>query len=327
MRQREGNKFSKGWTTVRDLLCAGELNVDLVLSGFHSMPVQGREIMGEDYTLCLGSSSANCCCVAASLGLSALFYGKLGQDHFGQVAMEGLERYGVDTRLIRRDPGWRTGLTVCVSATGDRAMATCFGDTIDAFDALDVPLEEADARHIHMASYFFQPRVRARLPILYKRAKTMGMTTSLDAGWDEQGRWEEGLVEALSVTDFFFPNESEACAIAGTDNVQRAARYIAALGTNAVVKCGEKGTLLCTREGEVLEAPPYRTVVVETTGAGDSFNAGFLYAYLRGIPLDQCLRFGNAAGAVSVTRIGGTTACPTLAEVQRVMEQGTTEGL
>lgn len=135
-------------------------------------------------------------------------------------------------------------------------MATCFGDTIDAFDALDVPLEETDARHIHMASYFFQPRVRARLPILYKRAKTMGMTTSLDAGWDEQGRWEEGLVEALSVTDFFFPNESEACAIAGTDNVQRAARHIAALGTNAVVKCGEKGTLLCTREGEVLEAPP-----------------------------------------------------------------------
>lgn len=105
---------------MRDLLCAGELNVDLVLSGFHSMPVQGREIMGEDYTLCLGSSSANCCCVAASLGLSALFYGKLGQDHFGQVAMEGLKRYGVDTRLIRRDPGWRTVLTVCVSATGDR---------------------------------------------------------------------------------------------------------------------------------------------------------------------------------------------------------------
>ena len=140
-----------------DLLCAGELNVDLVLSGFQSAPLLGMEIMGEDYTECLGSSTAICACVASSLGAATGFFGKLGRDHYGEIALQGLKKYSVDTTLVEISPKYRTGLTVSVSTADDRALVTCFGDTIDAFRQDEVPLERANARHIHMASYFFQP--------------------------------------------------------------------------------------------------------------------------------------------------------------------------
>lgn len=307
-----------------DLFCAGELNVDLVLSGFQSAPTLGTEIMGDDYTVCLGSSTAICACVAASLGTPTGFYGRLGCDHFGRVALEGLKKYSVETEFIDVSSQYRTGLTVSVSTEKDRAMATCFGDTIDAFASEEIPLERANARHIHIASYFIQPKVRGGLAAVYRRAKALGMTTSLDAGWDEQERWHDGLFDILPYTDFFFPNEREAEAITGVSDMPEAARRIAAMGTNAVVKCGSEGVVLCEKHGgRPVRIPGFRAKVIDTTGAGDSFNGGFLHAFLRGMPLEECARFGNAAGAVSVTRLGGTTSCPTLEDVLGVLRTGT----
>ena len=306
-----------------DLLCAGELNVDLVLSGFQSAPLLGMEIMGEDYTECLGSSTAICACVASSLGTSTGFFGKLGRDHYGEIALQGLKKYSVDTTLVEISPKYRTGLTVSVSTADDRALVTCFGDTIDAFRQDEVPLERANARHIHMASYFFQPKVRKNLDQLYRKAKARGMSTSLDAGWDEEGRWHEGLDKLLPVTDFFFPNEREAEAITGQKDSMEAARHIAAEGTNVIVKCGSDGVILCEKgSASPRRIPGFRVKAVDTTGAGDSFNGGFLYAWLQGMTLEECARFGNAAGAVSVTRIGGTIACPTQDDVHRMLQTG-----
>jgi len=308
---------------MRDLLFAGELNVDLVLTGVRQAPVFGTEILADEYTECLGSSTAICACAAASLGLSASFFGKLGRDRFGSIVMDALTRYGIDTSPIDASEAYKTGLTVSISAQEDRAMVTCFGGTIDAFDAQDVPLEGAGARHLHMGSYFLQPRVRKNLPQLYERAKALGMTTSLDAGWDEFGRWNDGLPEILRFTDFFFPNDKEACAIAGTSDILEAAVRIAGMGAHAMVKCGPDGAVLCRRgSDEPTRFPPFRTRVVDSTGAGDSFNAGALYAFLKGMPLEECVRYGNATGAVSVTRPGGTTACPTLEEVERTLRTG-----
>lgn len=308
---------------MRDVLFCGELNVDLVLTGVRRAPEFGIEIIANDYTECLGSSTAICACAAASLGLTARFFGKLGADRYGSIVSDSLQGYGVDTSLIEVSDAYRTGLTVSISSTQDRAMVTCFGDTIDGFDAGEIPLENAGARHLHMGSYFLQPRVRKNLPALYERAKQLGMSTSLDAGWDEAGRWNDGLEEILRFTDFFFPNDKEACAIADTDDVLKAASRIARMGANVFIKCGPDGAVLCARGSEEPRRfPPYRTRALDSTGAGDSFNAGVLYAFLHGLPLDACARYGNAAGAVSVTRPGGTTACPNLREVEETIRTG-----
>ena len=308
---------------MKDLLFAGELNVDLILTGVRQAPAFGIEILADGYTECLGSSTAICACAAASLGLTASFFGKLGVDRFGSIVMDALKRYGVDTSPVVASEAYRTGLTVSISAQHDRAMVTCFGDTIDAFDADEVPLEAAGARHLHAGSFFLQPRVRKTLPALYERARALGMTTSLDAGWDEFERWNDGLPEILPFTDFFFPNEKEACAIAGTSDIFEAAVKIAGMGSHVMVKCGPDGAVLCRRgSSEPVRFPPFATRVVDSTGAGDSFNAGALYAFLKGMPLEDCVRYGNATGAVSVTRPGGTTACPTLEEVEKTLRTG-----
>ena len=307
-----------------DILIAGELNVDVFMGGLKQAPEFGREILSGSYQELAGSSTGNTACSAAGLGLKTAVFGRLGRDRFGEVMLAALERCGVDIRFIDVSAAYRTGVTVSMSNDRDRAMVTYFGDTINAFGAEEIPLEEAGARHLHMPSFYLNPRVQPGLADAYERAHAAGMTTSLDAGWDESGQWRAHLEDVLKHTDFFFPNESEAGAITGEQDPTRGAAALAALGCNAVVKCGGEGAYYCARGGkDVLHFPGYATHVVETTGAGDCFNAGFLYAFLHGQDIEGCMKMGNAVGALCVQRAGGVENCPALEEVLRVIERGT----
>ena len=198
-------------------------------------------------------------------------------------------------------------------------MVTYFGDTIDSLEACEVPLEKIRARHIHVGSFFLQTHLQPGLTELFRQARALGMTTSLDAGWDEHGRWKRALGDVLSQTDYFFPNEREAACIAGTEDMEDAARRIAAMGCTTVVKMGARGSIACDRQGKLHRAKAFRVQPVDTTGAGDSFNAGFLVAALAGKTLEECLEYGNAVGAVSVCYEGGTSHCPRPDEVERLI--------
>lgn len=306
-----------------DLLAVGELNVDIVLNGLKQPPALGMEILAEGYTECMGSSTAICACAAASLGMKTAFFGKLGTDAHGRLVSQTLRRYGVETGGIITGDDYRTGVTVSISTSSDRALVTYFGDTIDCFGAEEVELERLRARHLHVGSYFLQSKLHPGLHALFRQAHEMGMTTSLDAGWDETGGWRTSLGDVLAYTDFFFPNEKEAQAITGCSDMVPAACALAGMGCTAVVKLGGRGSLACRAGGEkVISAGPLQTHVVDTTGAGDSFNAGFLCAFVEGKKLEECLVYGNAAGAVSVTRVGGTAQCPTRREVEEAIRTG-----
>ena len=304
-----------------DLLTAGELNADLILTGLKQAPVLGLEILADGYKECMGSSTAICACAASSLGLRTAFFGKVGGDAYGDLAMKTLRRWGVDTGAVIRSPQMRTGVTVSMSTPHDRALVTWYGDTIDSFDAEEIPLGTLPARHLHVGSYFLQRRLHAGLPEAFRRAREMGMTTSLDAGWNERGDWTESLGSVLPQTDYFFPNEKEAACIAGTDDMDEAARRIAAMGCTAVIKLGAEGSLCCGKDGRILRCEGFRVRAVDTTGAGDSFNAGFLRAVLRGEPPERCLLWGNAAGAVCVQHEGGASRCPAPEEAEALIRQ------
>lgn len=309
---------------MQDILFAGELNVDVIVSGLRQAPIFGKEILCQGYRELPGSSTGNSACTAASLGLKTAVFSRLGMDRFGDMMLAALEKYGIDTHLIDRSNQYRTGVTVSLSNDRDRAMVTYCGDTVNAFEASEIPLEAAKARHVHMPSFYLQPKVARGLKEVYARAHAMGMTTSLDAGWDELGRWHDHLDDVLAHTDFFFPNESEAAAITGETEAERAAVRLAALGCNAVVKCGGRGSWYCARGAVSADFyPAYETRVLDTTGAGDSFNAGFLYARLKGWDIPDCMRLGNAVGALSVQREGSVQNCPTLPEALHVIERGT----
>ena len=292
-----------------DVVAIGELNVDLILTGISSMPVPGREILAKTCILTMGSSTAICAAGLASLGLSVAFAGKVGDDGYGRLASDTLAGYGVDMSGLIIDSSLQTGITVAMTAEGerDRAMVTYMG-AIDKLTAGDVDERLIqNARHMHVGSFFLQNSLRPGLAELFRTAKEAGATTSLDAGWDDSENWDCGLSDVLRHTDIFFPNDSEAHAITGQRDAKKAAAELAKLCSVCAVKCGADGAVI-SDGGEIVESPAYDAKVVDTTGAGDSFNAGFLYGFLKGYGIKKAAEYGNACGSVSVTRYGGASA-------------------
>lgn len=303
-----------------DVLAIGELNVDMIMTGMKSMPVPGREILAESCQVVLGSSTAICASGIARLGLVTGFLGKLGNDDFGHVVLRGLAENGILTDEVIIDKHIQTGITVSLSMAQDRALVTCLG-SIEALEVSDI--EDSvlkNARHIHVGSFYLQNGLRQGLTALFRKAKSLGLTTSLDAGWDESGIWDGGIREVLPYTDLFFPNETEALHITGKDNVNDALMELSDYCSGVVVKCGSRGALTLSG-GRFVESPAYLHLkVVDTTGAGDSFNAGFIYGFLKGNDVETCMKYGNACGSISVTRIGGATSCATLDEVNALIQ-------
>jgi sugar/nucleoside kinase (ribokinase family) len=169
--------------------------------------------------------------------------------------------------------------------------------------------------HLHASSFFFQDGLRPDVPDLFARARRQGLTTSLDTGFDPSETWDGGLRETLRETDLFFPNEVELRAISGCDDPAEGLRALENGRTRVVAKLGRDGAM--TLEGGlVVHVPAFPVETVDTTGAGDSFNAGFLHRWLAGAPLVECLRLGAACGALSTLGLGGTGAQPTLAEAE-----------
>jgi sugar/nucleoside kinase (ribokinase family) len=289
-----------------DVIVAGDVNADLILTEVPPLE-PGKEKLARDMELILGGSSSITAFNLARLGLKVGFVGVVGEDFLGRFCAEKLRSAGVDVSCLHRSKRWKSGLTVWMTRRGRRAGVTYPG-TIELLRASDVPASYlARARHLHVGAYFLQKQLHQGAPALFRRARRLGLTTSLDCNWDPAERWDSGIREVLRFTDVFFPNEDEARRLAGKRHVRRAAEALGRLARIVVVKRGEKGVYVHSPEG-AFEVPAVRTRVVDTTGAGDSFNAGFLSRFVRGAPLGECARAGVEAGARAVTRVGGTAA-------------------
>jgi len=192
-----------------DILVAGEINPDLILSGNVIPAFDQTEKLVDSATLTIGSSSAIFACGAARLGLRVAFLGVCGDDLFGHFILSELDKRGVDvSNVIVRADG-QTGLSVILNQGADRAILTHPG-LIAALQVSDIPNELLQkARHLHVASYFLQTQLQPGLPDLFRRARAFGLTTSLDPNYDPSEAWF-GFDELLSVTNVFLPNEREA---------------------------------------------------------------------------------------------------------------------
>jgi len=295
-----------------DLLIPGEINPDLILSGDVEPQFGQAEKLVESATLTIGSSSVIAACGAARLGLKVAFIGICGDDLFGRFMLEEMQKRGIDTSAVIVDPHRPTGLTVILNKGHDRAMLTYPG-TIPALRAEDIPDDLLrQARHLHVASYFLQHGLRPGLPRLFERARALGLTISLDTNWDPTGTWE-GVLDLLPLVNVFLPNEAEAKALTGAENVEEAASRLQVRVETAAIKLGQDGALGVSH-GQKVRVPSIPVRVVDTVGAGDTFDAGFLYGYLNGWPLEKSLRLAAVCGALSTRAAGGTAAQPTLPE-------------
>lgn len=290
------------------VLVIGELNVDIVLSGLASPPVLGGEVLAQEMRMVLGSASAIFASGVARLGHPVGFVGKTGDDDFGRFCRDALLKAGISTDglLLSSRP---TGATIVLSTQDDRALVTHLGAIADlGYDDLPPDLFRG-FRHLHLTSYFLQERLRPEFPRLICEAKAAGLTVSFDPNSDPTQTWLPEIWDVLSAADVVFVNESEARALTGMATTADALSMLAERTACAVVKQGSGGaTAVCGTER--IHVDTFRVNVVDTTGAGDSFAAGFMHGLLSKRALRECLLLANATGALSATGVGGTAAQP-----------------
>ena len=302
-----------------DVLVAGELNPDLILSKADLEPLFGQtEILMDTAKLTVGSSSAIFACGCARLGLKTAFIGVVGDDIFGRFMIESLNERGVDTSAVIVDPKQDTGLSVILSRGNDRAILTHLG-AIDALRAEDISEDLLKrSRHLHVASYFLQTKLQPDLYNLFKHAYRSHATSSLDTNWDPHGEWSN-VARILKVTDIFFPNENEALALTEAPELESALTRMSEYVPIVAIKCGADGAI--ARKGtERIEEKAIPNEVIDTVGAGDSFDAGFIYGHLQNWDLEKTLKFAVACGSLSTRGHGGISAQATVDEALEVIE-------
>lgn len=304
-----------------DVLVVGDLNPDIFVISPAARPAFGQtETLVETVTMSVGGSSAIVACGAARLGLRTAFIGVVGDDSFGHLMLDALADRGIDTSACITDAALATGASVILVAGGDRAILTAPG-TVAALRADYVPADLLGrARHLHVGSVYLQDGLRPGLPGLLRHARAAGATVSLDCNWDPSGRWDEPIDELLVETDLFLPNEAEAQHLTGLADAGAAAAELVRRGRRrdgstpvVAVKRGVNGGLAST-VGGIITRPALAVDVADTTGAGDSFDAGFIFGWLNGWPIAASLELAVACGSLACRGIGGTTSQPTLAE-------------
>ncbi len=301
-----------------DLVVIGEINPDLVLNSTN-LPEFGQvEKYIEDYSLTIGSSSVIFACGAARLGLKVAFIGKVGDDYFGHFMLDKMQEYQIDISSVLVSPTVKTGVSVILNNESDRAILTYLGTICE------LKLEEINkellkkARHLHLGSYFLLDKLRPDISELFQYAKREGLSTSLDTNFDPLQEWGEGLFATLENTDIFFPNEHEAKSIVGLEDLDEAIKVLSSKVSCLAVKLGSNGAVAMS-DNKKATAAALKTKVIDTIGAGDSFDAGFLFGYLNGWNLEKCLRAACISGSLSTRAVGGTTSQATLEELMEYL--------
>ena len=302
-----------------DIAAIGELNVDIILNGIESFPEIGKEKFAKDMTVTLGSSTAIFAANAAALGSRVCFVGMVGRDSFGSLVRTSLEAKGVDTRYLIEGPT-PTGATICMSFGEDRANLTYQG-AMDVMGFDDIAPEVfTKVRHIHLSSLFMQSALLRDVEKVLAAAEANGVTVSLDTQWDPMETWKLDWKKVLPRVTVFMPNEKELQALTGASSLEEAISMVTPyLGSAMLVKCGSDGSLLIRKDGSRKVLPAFlNKEVVDAIGAGDSFNSGFITAFVKGLPLEDCQETGNLTGAVNTTAAGGTGAFTSIEDVRKI---------
>lgn len=310
--------------TVKRVLFVGDINIDVIMGGLASPPVLDKEITCATYDVLVGGSTCITACAYASLGGAASIAGLVGQDGEGQFLLRELKAFGVKTNLVRNTQKVKTGVTVNLIIGSTRSQVTYPG-TIAEFDAADIHAGVLEGcRHLHISGPYLQTKLRPKVSRLLKLARRLGMTASLDPQWDATEHWKD-MKEWMPLLTYLFLNEGEAISVTRTASARAALGVLAGKTRCPVIKMGGKGALIMDG-GKVRSIPTPPKKIVDTTGAGDSFNAGFLFATLeKGMPLMDTARFAAATGARSCKFAGGVGARSTYNDVLKMMKGNRSE--
>ncbi|MCD6505251.1 sugar kinase [Candidatus Poribacteria bacterium] len=304
-----------------DVICLGIFVADVLAKPITKIPDRGKLELFDEMELHTGGCANNTAIGLARLGISAGAMGKVGEDGFGDFVINNLRRNGVDTRGIRRTDEANTSLTfVMIAPDGERSFLHYIGanGTIKPED-IDFGLI-GESRILHIGGFFLMPGFDGEPTVqVLKKAKEMGVTISLDTAWDSRGNWMKLLEPCLPYVDIFLPSIEEAKMLSSKEDPEEISLFFLDYGIEIVgLKMGEEGSYVRTRD-EAVREPAYKVNVVDATGAGDAFVAGFLAGYIMGWDLKRCVRLANATGAACVTAIGTTAGIRDLDQVLSII--------
>lgn len=291
-----------------EVMTLADVCADLILTGDVRPRFHQVEQFIDDFSLQLGGSAAIFASQMARLGVPTAMLGWLGADIFGNFVRTELKKSGIDVTRMKAHPAVKTCIGLALSEERDRAILTYPG-TLDLPSAEDLdPALLGSCRHWHIAAYFLMRQIRPAWKNWLELCRRAEVTTSLDTNWDPEEGWE-GIVELLPLIDVFLPNEAEALAISKQADVFSAASALAQYGSLVVIKRGEKGAVAAkgdqSWELHASESPIRPLRIVDTTGAGDNFDAGFLCGWLRNEKIDECLALGHRCAVSSLEYAGG----------------------
>jgi len=306
-----------------DVVCLGILVADVVAKPVEAMPDRGKLLLVDQMELHTGGCAGNTGIGLSRLGIRASVAGKVGNDGFGDFYVTRLRKEGLDTQGVVRDGVTTTSATmVLVHADGERSFIHYLGANATLTDA-DVQTDWLrGAKLLHMAGALLMPRFDGEpMARVLKQARQMGLTTTLDTAWDSTGRWMKTLAPCLPHVDVFLPSIEEARMLTGRQEPGAVAQALMDRGVKTVaLKMGEQGCYVRSPEGE-WRLPAYRIEVVDATGAGDAFAAGYLAGMVKGWDMEKTGRFANAVGALCTLAIGTTAGIRGLEESLEFMDR------
>ena len=287
-----------------ELTVIGDINLDIISSPLKNYPAKDKQTILPKFIIQLGGSSAIFACTCSRLGLKTKFIGRLGFDFISEFLIKEMQKLGVETRIKKAE---EAGVTISLNfEDGKRAMMTFRGSN-SLLSKKDFELEEIEGKVLHVGGFNLLDSLREDVHEIFAYAEKKGIKTSLDPNWDPKG-WSKqrmkDLLKVLKITDFFFPDYEEGKAITKVENPKKIVDLLLKLGPKIVaLKCGKNGCFVGSGK-EIIQAKGFKVKAIQTTGAGDAFNAAFIKAFLSGLSLRECAKFANAAGALYTTRFG-----------------------
>ncbi len=309
--------------TQKPIVCIGILVADVVGRPMHTVPEPGRLVLVDEMGLYTGGCAVNAATALAKLGLPVEVIGKVGADPFGDFVVDAMRERGIGTRGVKRDQEVGTSATmVMVDPDGERRFVHYIGANA-RLTKEDVDLQlVSKASILHIGGSLVLPGIDG-VPTaeLLGEAQAAGVITFLDTVWDDTGRWLKLLEPSLPFIDYFIPSLPEAQAITGLKDPYDVAQSLIDHGARVVaLKMGADGCLVMSAESETLRLPAFDVEVVDATGAGDAYAAGFIAGIWQGWSLEKTAQFATAAGALCVTGVGASGGIRSLPETLQFME-------
>lgn len=304
----------------------GTLNMELILGPARETPRWGSQVFLSNFLLSPAGSAARVAFPLAKLGIKSYIIGVVGEDIYGREIMKEVKNYGLDTIGIEVKKESKTGICVSLAREdGERFFLSYLG-------SLSLFNEESVQRHreiIRKTDYFLLTGCFTLPGIgiketrnIFQQVRKEGKMTLLDPGWNTQG-WSREIrrefFSLLKYVDVFLPNKEEAQELTGLDTTEKAARKILSTGCGEVIiKQGKKGSLGMNREG-VIKQKGFRVKVIDTTAAGETFNAGILYGLIKGWKMGKRMYFANAISSLVISQKNKSYPC--LEGVQKKIQE------